>query len=182
MEDPEELFEDISPPSDEQLDDFSGIEQKLESTKEVEHELEGAYEQNLKSSTRSEQEKESVQGSEQDKKSSSRSEQEIESVQGSEQDKKSSSRFEQEIESVQGSEHEEENSSKSLSADLMKLIIENETVSNNKTEPTCKPTPLSCDTVDGVQPSKQVLNQPPKPVQLKTMSLGLRKPKLTFTG
>ena len=162
MEDTEELFEDISPPSDEQLDDFSGIEQKLESTKEVEHELEGAYEQNLKSSTRSEQEKESVQGSEQDKKSSSRSE--------------------QEIETVQGSEHEDENSSKSLSSDLMKLIIENETVSNNKTEPTCKPTPLSCDTVDGVQPSKQVLNQPPKPVQLKTMSLGLRKPKLTFTG
>ena len=162
MEDTEELFEDISPPSDEQLDDFSGIEQKLESTKEVEHDLEGAYEQNMKSSTRSEQEKESVQGSEQDKKSSSRSE--------------------QEIESVQGYEHEDENRSKSLSADLMKLIIENETVSNNKTESTCKPTPLSYDTVDGVQPSKQVLNQPPKPVQLKTMSIGLRNPKLTFTG
>ena len=63
----------------------------------------------------------------------------------------------------------------------MKLIIENETESANNNEPTCKPTPLSCDTVGGVEPSNQVLNQAPKPVQLETMS-NLRKPKLTFTG
>ena len=31
------------------------------------------------------------------------------------------------------------------------------------------------------QAPKPVLNQAPKPVQLKTMSTGLRKPKLTFT-
>ena len=71
----------------------------------------------------------------------------------------------------------------------MKLIIENETESANNNEPTCKPTSLSCDTVGGVKPSNQVvnqapkpvLNQAPKPVQLETMS-NLRKPKLTFTG